>query len=320
MGHNTVGLIVNNNYLSDIQIDPDNIKKMIHIVDFAVENKKEEIIKILEGIPDIIYVKKYILGYNLKKIFPNSTIIYILSSVVSSEQTWEIEINNTSNYVVPEIFKEFLSDDIIIVNSELSKNILKKFNDKLNINIAHTSFIINQNQNFNFLNLNKIECDVTNWQNRKYDFGFVASDCSRKVKNIELFLKIVNDNRYLFNTKVIVGKNSSNYKVNTNCKYYDLLKHDELIDLLLNTKLIIIPSHYESLSNLMFEAINYGCNILISDNIGGREFINDNCVANTLIEFKNQADMLISTQHNCIQNINTTVNDIYNSLYAPYYV
>ena len=87
----------------------------------------------------------------------------------------------------PIVNKEHATD---FIYDSCKMSLLSSINDKLNINIAHTSFIINQNQNFNFLNLNKIECDVTNWQNRKYDFGFVASDCSRKVKNIELFLKI----------------------------------------------------------------------------------------------------------------------------------
>lgn len=42
----------------------------------------------------------------------------------------------------------------------------------------------------------------------------------------------------------------------------------------------------------MIESIMCGCNILISDTIGGREFINNNCVANNLEEFINKTNIL----------------------------
>lgn len=315
--YNVIGLILNPIDLTKELYDPENTGCIYHIKNFDNKNKiKEDIIKMLNGFPTNIYIKKAIIGINLKDIFIDTNIYYIFSSVISSEYNFKNIDNELNNIeLIPDIIKKISIDNKIIVNSNISKKILLNYNKNTNINIAYTSFLINNNNNIEFFNhYNKIYDN--NWDKRKYDIGFVSSCCNRFVKNIKLFNKIITNIKYINNNKIIIGKNSSLYSNSSNTECYDLLEHSDLIEKLKNTKLIIITSFYESLSNLMIESIHYGCNILINDNIGGREFISDNCVANDYDELINKTDILIKKRINCINNnFNYTIDDLKKNLF-----
>lgn len=285
------------------QLDSDVTGSVYHIKDFNDTKIRNNITNFLKGEPDIIYAKKIVLGSYLKKIFPNSKIIYILSSVISSELNWE-NIKNTrliSNDMIPKSIQRITYTDKIIVNSDVSKNIILNYNKNTDINIAYTSFIINNNKHYLYTNLSNV-IDTTNWQYREYDIGFATSCCNRKVKNINLFLDIISDNRLKDKKKVIIGKNSKKYSNVNNCICYELLDHNTLLEKLKNIKLIIITSYYESLSNFMIEAINSGCNILINNGIGGTEFVVNDCIANTKNDFVQKTIKLLKCKINCIKS------------------
>jgi glycosyltransferase involved in cell wall biosynthesis len=315
--YNVIGLILNTSDLKKENYDPENIGCMYHIRNFDNKSKiKEDIIKMLNGIPDNIYIKKTVIGLNLRTIFTESKIYYILSSVIDSDKLENIKKNDVfkNTELIPDVIQKLTLSEKIIVNSELSKKILLNYNNKANIDIAYTSFLINSNKHYDFLNIKNNQND--DWDNRIYDIGFIASCCNRTVKNIKLFKEIVNNPIFNCDVKLIIGKNSSNHSDIKNSIWFDLLNHDEILEKLKKTKLIIISSIYESLSNLMIESIMCGCNILISDTIGGREFINDNCVANNLNDFINKANILKKNKINCIKdNFNYTINDLVKGLY-----
>lgn len=299
------------NFQNNIEIsklDPDNTNNTYLITNWNnLDNIKHDILMLLEGEPELIYVKKWILGYYLKKIFPKCKIIYLLSSVISSEIIYkDTHVANDMIFDnnIPNCIKELTLTDQIITNSEISKNILLNYNNKTNVRVAYTSLIINKENRFKFINLN-CKIDKTNWKNRIYDIGFVSSSCDRSVKNINLFINIINNNKIRNYKKVIIGSDSEKYVGINNCQYFGLLNHDELILKLMNTKLIIITSYYESMSNLMFEALYHGCNILIGKNIGGSEFIVDRCISNTFEDFVDKTLELVNTSVDCLkQNIN----------------
>lgn len=315
--YNVIGLILNTLDLKKEIYDPENTGCIYHIKNFDNKNKiKEDIIEMLNGTPDNIYIKKTVIGLNLKTIFPVSKIYYILSSVIDSDKLENIKKNEVfkNTELIPDVIKKLTLSEKIIVNSHLSKKILLNYNNKANIDIAYTSFLINSNKHYDFLNLKNNQNN--NWNNRLYDIGFIASCCNREVKNINLFKQIVNDPQFNNEIKLIIGKNSSDHSHIKNSICFDLLNHDEILEKLKNTKLIIISSIYESLSNLMIESIMCGCNILISDTIGGREFINNNCVANNLEEFINKTNILKTNKINCIKdNFNYTISDLVKGLY-----
>jgi glycosyltransferase involved in cell wall biosynthesis len=316
--YNVIGLILNTLDLNKEIYDPENIGCMYHIQNFNNKSKiKEDIINMLNGPPDNIYIKKTVIGLNLQTIFQESKFYYILSSVIDSDILEKNENNDVLtniNELIPDVIKKITLTEKIIVNSQLSKNILLSYYNKANVDIVYTSFLINYNKHYRFLNLqNKQNND---WNNRLYDIGFIVSCCNRKVKNIKLFKKIVNNEIFDNDLKIIIGKNSSNYSDINNSICFDLLKHDEILEKLKNIKLIIITSIYESLSNLMIESISCGCNILISNTVGGKEFINDDCIANNREEFIHKANILKKNKINCIKhNFNYTINDLVKGLY-----
>jgi glycosyltransferase involved in cell wall biosynthesis len=288
--------------LSIDKLDPHGTGSVYHIQDWKQENIKNDIIKYLDGEPDAIYIKKWIVGHYLKLLFPNSKFFYILSSVISSEYDWKNK-DKTSLYteeIIPKCIRDLTFTDKIIANSKISQSILLTFNKDTDVNIAYTSFIINNGKKHSFLELNN-NIDE-NWKNRKYDIGFASSCCNRDIKNIKLFIDTITNQRFNDKQKLIVGKNSEQYNSIENCTCFDILHHDDLMEQIKNTKLIIISSHYESLSNFMIEAINSGCNILISNTIGGNEFIVDECIANIDSEFLEKTSNLLEKQVNCLKN------------------
>ena len=288
--------------LSIDKLDPHGTGSVYHIQDWKQDNIKNDIIKYLDGEPDTIYIKKWIVGHYLKLLFPNSKILYILSSVISSEYDWKNK-DKTSLYteeIIPKCIRDLTFSDKIIANSKISQSILLNFNKNADVNIAYTSFIINNGKKHSFLELNN-NIDE-NWKSRKYDIGFASSCCNRDIKNIKLFVDITTNQQFNDKQKLIVGKNSEQYNSIKNCTCFDMLHHDDLMKKLKDTKLIIITSHYESLSNFMIEAINSGCNILISNTIGGNEFIVDECIANTFTDFLKKTSNLIENQVNCLKS------------------
>lgn len=288
--------------LSLDKLDPHNTGCVYHIQDWKQDNIKNDIIKYLDGEPDTIYIKKSIVGHYLKLLFPNSKFFYILSSVIFSEYDWKNK-DKTALYteeIIPKIIRDLTFTDKIIANSKLSQSILLNFNKNTNVNIAYTSFIINNRNKHAFLELNN-NIDE-HWKNRKYDIGFASSCCNRDVKNIKLFIDIITNQQFNDKQKLIVGKNSQQYNNIKNCTCFDILHHDDLMKQIKNTKLIIITSHYESLSNFMIEAINSGCNILIGNTIGGNEFVVDECIANTHPDFLEKTSILLKKQFNCLKN------------------
>ena len=288
--------------LSLDKLDPHDTGCVYHIQDWKQENIKNDIITLLEGEPNIIYIKKWIVGHYLKLLFPRSKIIYILSSVISSEYVWKNKDASSlyTEEIIPMCIRDLTFTDKIIANSKISQEILLNFNKNTNVDIAYTSFIINNGKKYSFFKLNN-NIDE-NWNNRKYDIGFSSSCCNREIKNIKLFIDIITNQQFINKKKIIIGKNSEQYNNIENCTCFDILHHDDLMNQIKNTKLIIITSHYESLSNFMIEAINYGCNILISHTIGGNEFIINECIANTYFEFLEKTSKLLEKQVNCLKS------------------
>ena len=289
-------------YLDKIQLDPYNCKNVYQIQNWNNKLIKTELIKFLNGVPDIIYVKKTIVGHKLEVLFPNSTIYYLLSSVLDSENNWYKYDNINTNYLynkelIPLSIKVLTENNKkIIVNSNLAKQILLNYNTNVNISIAYTSFV---NNNFNFNN-NFISDNY--WNNRPFDICFISSSCDRSTKNIKLFIDIIKNPQFKDNKKCIIGDNSRQFSYIDNCTCVNRISGCEIIDYLKKTKLVIIPSKYDSMPNVMFEALQSQCNVLISSNVGGTEILVDSCIASSLDEFIQKTSTLIKNKIECINN------------------
>jgi len=105
---------------------------------------------------------------------------------------------------------------------------------------------------------------------------------AQRLKGYDLFEKLAmnfydqvsNDQKCKF---YCYGKLESNFIANTAAVYqFGHVDPKEIVTAMKNSFLIIIPSRFESFSNVALEAMSLGCLVLISDNMGISEHVTDN--------------------------------------------
>jgi hypothetical protein len=105
------------------------------------------------------------------------------------------------------------------------------------------------------------------YRERKYDLLFSASDWKRRMKNEPLMRKICDyfKNKYRV---VVFGENVSIDGVETPGR----ISHQEMLNALANSRVVVIPSFYDPSPNLYPESIFSGCNVMLSINVGNADF------------------------------------------------
>ena len=149
--------------------------------------------------------------------------------------------------------------------------IIKILYPKKTLGTYYSSFI---NKNTSEILFNYKDFKETSWENRKYDILFVCSNFKREIKNVDLFTKLT---LYLNKKILIIGKNVP--YLGENIESLDFT--DNLKPYYLNSKLVINTSFYDSSPSVIMEGLFYGCNILITKNVGNFELYHpDNVIQN----------------------------------------
>ena len=270
-----------------------------------LNSKEKEIEKIFDKLPhiDVVFCKNYKTLNPLKYLLPKSKIIYSPSGLrsvtaVFSKSKKPINeimendmgiVENLRNELLQEtiIEKNILSNinaydkklenyayknaDIIIPNSLLTYKILKK------LNIPHINEKLHNYIPITNISLSERLID-NNFYTRKYAVAFVCHSWKRQCKNASLMFEII---ARLNNLEIlIIGNNldTSLFKNNKRVNYYDNLEHNLLMMELKKVKTLVMCSLYDSNPNTVLEAIQCGCNVVLSTNVGGYEFIDESCV------------------------------------------
>lgn len=143
-------------------------------------------------------------------------------------------------------------------NSYLSQQLLKKY-----LNIRTKIYY------FNYFN---IKYNITS-KKRKYKYGYICSEMNRKIKNTKFvcnFYKEKKDEK-----KIVIGDNSNEYfKDIENTDIIDFCDHTETLEIMNDIENIIVPSYYDSCSNVINEGINAGCKIYCSEMCGNVDLAN----------------------------------------------
>lgn len=297
-----------------INVDPDNLKNVSFIRCFAkdgrlldydkkqnkyieytqdyVSNFKNKITNYLGGEPDVIYAKNYLAPITSKHLFPKTKIVYLVSGVfytsmlntiydeITSVQNilqnfeyYRKKINECSNlplFINIEQEKKTLSIvDGVIFNSKLTRDLMKLYyhNDVKNDKIINTSL------------LKPINNECLNFNTREYDIIFVSSNFSRKIKNPLFVKELFLDQRLSDIKKMVIG--DGDLFNNTDIKNLTILKQQQnsiVLEHMKNSKLLILPSLFDSSPNTVYEALECGCNVIISKNVGNYEIFNEECV------------------------------------------
>ena len=129
--------------------------------------------------------------------------------------------------------------------------------------------------------------DITNnskQNKRKYDIAFICYSWSRKVKNYALVKSLIERKELKDYNILVIGKGQTKYSKNV--EQIDNCSNEEILNYLLQTKLLCIPSLFDSCPNVLKEGLMCGCNIVLSKNVGSYEYFSVNNLVEDLDNIK----------------------------------
>jgi hypothetical protein len=266
-GNNKIlGLFINNNTDNSV-INPDNLENIYGISYTNCNDWKifYNFYKEYGSSPDIAFCKNCMAPKIIKKIFPNAVIIFLVSGIMGFSEI-ECGANQIINYSSIQKKQEkdaILASEIVLCNSQLTleyyqkiyKDILKKKNnlsmvplDTTKYNTIHINYQIND---------------------KPIDIIIVASNVNRKVKNISFVQELLAFSEKLRNYKIVViGEYSDKmFSGFADVQILPLQKQEEVDAYLGKSKVIIIPSLFDSNSNTFREAVMLDVIPIISINV-----------------------------------------------------
>jgi hypothetical protein len=254
---------------------------------FLVHDENNEKILITEKIIQIYFntKNKWNLLKRLEKIddlnfqnFFKTNHTLILRSHIPIKNLRELQaINPKIIFFIPGIFlnnlnrnwREFSEEDLLqnlnlsnfkianqipsFCNSNLTRSIYQKFGI-LNVGVLE-------------INLLKMQESIEKWNDseRDIDYLFVVSDVNRQIKNVSLFYELRNRLPGKF---CLISSEYIKEKISDNIEYIEGLNYNKLEEYYKRSKILISSSFFDSMSNTVLEAINYGCFVIISENNG----------------------------------------------------
>ena len=281
LGFKVCGIFFSNNY--KISVDPDNIGGVFQIGLNSEFQLKKEILHKLNGCkyiydyfgkyPDIILALNYGSPIIVNEIFPFIKKIYL---VVGSP----VLTLGENSYINKGIsFQRALKDKLKLEKNEYEEVCIKLVEKIVpnNINLYESFIKVYGNVSNlikpidyakNILEDNNLDFEI---KSKPIDVIVIASNWERKVKNLDLVIEIYNNLPDL--NKVIVGINKNLGIPNTT--QYPRISYDKVQQLLLQSKIIINTSFFESGPNIVLEAFSNKCQVICSKNVGYRDLLED---------------------------------------------
>jgi hypothetical protein len=205
----------------------------------------------------------------IKKIFPNTAIIFLVSGIMGFSEI-DCGANEIKDYSLMQKRQEkdsILISNIIVCNSQLTldyyRKIYKDTIEKKN-NLALQPFDSTKYNTIHFSNEYKNKTT-----NKNIDIIVVASNVNRTVKNIGFIRELLVSSSKLKNYKImVIGNNTNTMFANIpNIETLPLQKQEEVDAYLGKSKVILIPSLFDSNSNTFREAIMLNVIPIISINV-----------------------------------------------------
>lgn len=248
--------------------DPDNIKMVHKLALYPFTHKfTPQIIayrKMLAfyGKPYLTLCKNYLAPICSKLLYPQTKIIYLISGLTSvidhcsqyPANQWLTNNIHLPGHQTEEIAMEL--SDIVVTNSDLTFQLFKKIYPQFKrlypkpVNTSYLTFV-----------------PPTLIPMKTIDIVVAASDLIRLEKNNYFLMDILATDLAHY-TKIIVGNNSQLFQKIPNTIIKPLLPHPQFIELLLQCKVYLCASLYDSNPNTVVEAYYCACSVLVSNNIG----------------------------------------------------
>lgn len=121
----------------------------------------------------------------------------------------------------------------------------------------------------------KFNDGIEKWKERSIDLIFIVSDCYRKVKNADLVYHLFRRSEFRDLKKVIIGLNADvclNSVANTTVVNVNKSR-EEVIKYLQDSKILLLPSFFDSSPNILYEALLSKCNVIAAKNIGNVQIL-----------------------------------------------
>lgn len=295
-GYYVFGLFIDKDRTHDT--DPDNIGDIFRVFEYDSTNTKfirDTINNYIQDI-DVIYAKNYITYYILKSIFPEIKIVFSPSGsraysfycgndkFITFNEFMNVKLdtnNNITNYCYPNSCcsncnceKLTVDDcDLIVPNSQITYDLYNKIYKDQQHKIyfpIYLSSIIDESCYEMKIDFNKREIDVI----------CIVYNWNRKVKNRELLIDIIKNDKLQQLKFVIIGYKFNHKFRDRNVDIIDHMDNKDIFRYLGNSKVCILTSYYDSNPNILSEADYMGCNIITTTNTGIGKFINDECLVN----------------------------------------
>ena len=200
--------------------------------------------------PDIIILKNS-LACDLTNIFKCPT-IFLVPGIYKNEldvhYTALDTIEKQNKYINQSTLTQIRNSTYSFCNSSHTQDILKKWYG-LNTYLFCSTFIQFYGQT--------LKADP-NFHNRKYDYGLIVSDFTRKIKNVDKSIEFLKDKQNV----ILIGSGSSKYK-SYGFECVELVDNDKMAVYYKQIKYIVQDGFYESCSNVRVEWIfngSDGCN------------------------------------------------------------
>ncbi|MBS1774499.1 MAG: hypothetical protein JST82_16700 [Bacteroidetes bacterium] len=256
--------------------------------------------------PDLVITNIPSYCWMIKRIFGSKKMLVIIGS--SPEMNRLAKQNIDASYVFKDpthalqLLKGTNDYDFRGTNLLFNSQLTKQIYSLLKIEAAN-SFV----QYFNIAPLQKNQSIEFNA--RKYDIAFIASDFSRNIKNVVLTRQIFE--QFSNRTKIAIGKSSHMFADIQNTEVSELITQQDILNILANTRLLIITSYFDSSPSVLSEAVINGCNVLISKNVGWSEMLGNNSVVDdysNIDEWIQKAGLLLQTKQHYTQFEHTISN------------
>ena len=326
--------------ISKINIDPDNLgnvtyircsvkngepldynhtyKKYIKYTSDFINQFKNKIIKYLGGNPDIILSKNYLAPITSHFLFPEAKIYYLVSglfymSILNNYRdefiSAQMVLNNPTHYVKlidsfkkHPIFINILQEiqtlkmvDRVIYNSPLTRDLSKLYFGDL----IKNEMIINTSL------LKPIDSTCDDFNSRFYDIIFVSSSFKRKIKNPPFVNKLFLDKRLTQYKKIVIGDNNIFDPLIENITILNQQLNSKVLEYMRNSKVLILPSLFDSSPNTIYEALECRCNIVTSKNIGNYQIFNPDSICEDVFDIE---EWIKKIERNLDQKIINNIN------------
>ena len=200
--------------------------------------------------PDIIILKSAA-HINLKTIY-KCPILYFIPGIYNNNlDKHYLDLNTKEEhdkYINRAVINQIKNSSIAFCNSSHTRDILKNVYG-IETGLFYSSFVPFYRE--------KIPVDVS-FNERKYEYGLIVSDFSRKIKNVEQSIEFLKSRKSNNDNVILIGKGSSKYNL-YDFECIENVEASEMTKYYKQIKYIVQDSFFESCSNVLVEGLFNGC-------------------------------------------------------------